>query len=108
MQGAQAAQALDKFGFGAINTDTQRQEAFIEYGKKNVPANLLPFVDVSPEMLVLVEKARLYDKSNSTSNKGKLKTTKKTSKPGVSKDKPKKTKSQVQSVVDSVIDDFYG
>ena len=108
MQGAQAAQALDKFGFGAINTDMQRQEAFIEYGKKNIPANLIPLIDISPEMLAIVEKARLYEKSNSTSNKGKLKTTKKTLKAGVAKDKPKKTKSQVESAVDSVIDDFYG
>ena len=106
-QAAAAAQALDNFGFGSINTDTQRQEAFIEYGRNNIPQSLISLVNVSPEMLVLVEKARLYDKSNSTSNKGKLKATKKTLKAGVSKAKPKKAKSNEEAAIDAVLKDFF-
>ena len=106
-QAAAAAQALDNFGFGAINTDTQRQKAFQEYGLSNIPQNLLSLVNVSPEMLVIVEKARLYDKSNSTSNKGKLKATKKTLKAGVSKAKPKKAKSNEEAAIDAVLKDFF-
>ena len=91
-QAVEAAQRLDSLGFGALNTDTQRQAAFVDYAKSNIPAGLIDVVNTNAELLALVEKARLYDKANSEVPKAKLKGAKKTLKGGAAK--PPKTKSK--------------
>lgn len=74
--GAKAAQELPTLGFGDLLTDPQRREAFKDYAKKSVPAHLVKTVNAHPELLVLVEKARLHDKGNDDLAKGKLTGTK--------------------------------
>lgn len=105
-QAQAAAQSLDKYGFGALNTDKQRQEAFKDYAMDNIPKGLISVVNTNPELLALVEKARLYDKNNSAVSKGKLKGTKKTLPGGATKTK-KKVVSKIDTAIDNVLTDFY-
>ncbi len=96
-QAANAAKQLDSYGFGALNTDKQRQQAFKEYAFSNIPEGLVGVVNTNPELLAIVEKARLYDKSNSEVTKGKLKGSKKTLKGGAAKPPKPKTKDPLEA-----------
>lgn len=106
---AYAAERLSDFGFGDINTDTQRREAFTNYAKENVPAGLISVVRTNPELMMFVEKARLYDKQATSTKKavesGKLKGSKKTVRGGAVKSPKAKPKvSTLQSKIDSMFD----
>ena len=90
-QAYDAAQALDRFGFGELNTDSQRQAAFRDYAFANIPEGLISVINTNPELIAIVEKARLHDKSKKATPKAKLKGSKKTLKGGAAKATPKKT-----------------
>ena len=102
-RGAEAAQRLTDFGFGELNTDTQRQEAFRNYAQANIPNGLIAVVNTNPELLAMVEKARLYDKGQSALKGGKLKGQAKSVKGGAAKaPKSAPKKSTMEAKVDKM------
>ena len=95
-QAQAAADSLDKFGFGSLKTDEQRLKAFQTYAQDNVPPNLIKVVNTNPELLAILEKARLYDKSNGDLPKAKLKGAKVTMKGGAAKSPKRKSKDPLE------------
>ena len=102
---AKAAERMSEFGFGDLNTDKQRQAAFKDYAVGNIPRGLLSVVNTNPELLAMVEKARLYDKAQTSKTSAKLVGTKKTLKGGSAKAAPKAA--QKKSSLQSKIDDMF-
>lgn len=105
-QAAYAASQLAKFGFGDINTDEQRRQSFVDYANSNIPSNLLNVIDTSPELLAIVEKARLFDKGQTSVSKGKLKPTTKRTLKGRAGKSPvsKKPQSNLDRATDAVFE----
>ena len=74
---------LDELGYGNLLSDTQRLEAVSKYVDTNLSTSAAQAINYDASLLVAVEKARLWDSSQS--KKGKLKTSKKTLKAGSGK-----------------------
>ena len=101
---AEAARRMSEFGMGDLNTDKQRQKLFKDYAQETIPAGLMGVVGTSPELMVLLEKARMFDKGQSVAVKGKLKGNKSGIKGGAAKAAPKAApkKSTLQSKLDNM------
>ena len=104
-QASAAVSRLKDLGYGDIATDSQRTKAFVEYAKEQIPTHLVDTVNENAELLVILEKARLYDKAKSTVPQSKLKGATKTLKGGAAKPAAKPVK---KDKISSKIDKMFG
>ena len=98
-------QALQDKGFGELLSDQQRRNSLSEYISTDYSPSAFNAITNDAELLILAEKARLYDKAKSNVPKAKLKTSgKKSLRSGASKSKPAKTP---VNRIDSKIDEMF-
>ena len=92
---------MQSFGIEDFSTDSQRVQAFQEYADGVLPNHLRDVVNTNGALLALLEKARLYDKANSS--KPKLKGNGKSFRGSAAKPAAKsKPKNSMQSKIDNM------
>ena len=93
-------------GYGEILADKQRRDALSEYIKDTYSDTALGYVTNDADLIILAEKARLYDKAQSKAPKAKLKGSGRTLKGGATKSRPKNSKptDQIQDTIDKMFE----
>ena len=99
---------LESKGYGEVVADKQRRNALSSYLVDTYSDSTLGHVTNDAELIILAEKARLYDKAHSGS-KAKLKGSGKTLKGGATKSRSKNRgqPDQVQSQIDKMFEDYF-
>ena len=98
---------LEDKGYGDVLADTQRRNALSDYISSTYSDTALGQVTMDAELIILAEKARLYDKAHSSS-KAKLKGSGKTLKGGATKSRSrnKQPVDKIQSQIDEMFKDY--
>ena len=70
---AYARHELANYGMSELMSDAQRNQSFNDYMSKHIPANVFDLVQQHAALMVMGEKARMFDQQSSKLPRGKLK-----------------------------------